>query len=114
MYELKCLCGPVYISETKKKIISRSKEHQQENIKNNWSSSEATEHTKKCQDYLDWLHPKTLSIKNRYYDRKVSESLKIDMVVVRYGQDKVLHKGNEYFVKTNASYPLCRKMKTLR
>ena len=35
VYELKCLCGSVYNGETKKKIISRSIEHQQESIKGN-------------------------------------------------------------------------------
>ena len=62
---------------------------------------------------VDWLHPKTFSIKNRYYDRKVRESLETDMAVVRYGQDKVLNRDNENFVKTNAWKPLFKKMKTL-
>ena len=35
VYELKCSCGSVYNGETKKKIISRSIEHQQESIKGN-------------------------------------------------------------------------------
>ena len=48
---------------------------------------------------VNWLHPKTLSIKNRYYDRKVRQSLEIDMAVVRYGKDKVLNRDNENFVK---------------
>ena len=61
VYELKCSCVPVDNSETKKKIISRSIEHQQESIKGNWSSSGATEHTKECHGHFDWLHPKTLS-----------------------------------------------------
>ena len=113
VYELKCSCGSVYNGETKKKIISRSIEHQQESIKGNWSSSGATEHTKECHGHFDWLHPKTLSMKNRYYDRKVRESLEIDMAVVRYGQDKVLNRDNGNFVKTNAWKPLFKKMKTL-
>ena len=46
VYKLKCSCGSVYNGETKKKIISRSIEHQQESIKGNWSSSGATEYTK--------------------------------------------------------------------
>ena len=46
VYKLKYSCGSVYNGETKKKIISRSIEHQQESIKGNWSSSGATEHTK--------------------------------------------------------------------
>ena len=66
---------PVDNSETKKKIISRSIEHQQESIKGNWSSSGATEHTKECHGHFDCLHPKTLSMKNGCYDKKVTESL---------------------------------------
>ena len=71
----------------------------------NWSSSGATEHTKECRCHFDWLHPKSLSIKNRYYDRKVGESLKIDMAVGRYGQDKVLNRDNRNFVKVADPLP---------
>ena len=102
VYELKCSCGSLYNGETKKKIISRSIKHQQESIKGNWSSSGATEHTKECHGHFDWSHPKILSMRNRYYDRKVRESLEINMAVVRYGQDKVLNRDNGNFVKTNA------------
>ena len=105
MYELKCLCLLVYNGEKKKKTISRSAEHHQESIKGNWSSSIATEHRKECHVHLNWLHPKTLSMKNRYDDRKVTESLEIDMVVVRSGQDKVLNRDNGNFVKIYAWKP---------
>ena len=71
-------------------------------MKSNWPSSGHTEHTKECHGRLDWLHPNTLSIKNRYYDRKKRESLQIDMAVVRYGQEKVLNRDNENFFKINA------------
>ena len=77
-----------------------------------WLSSRATEHTKVCHGYFDWLYPKTLSIKNRYRDRKVRESLEVDMAAVRYGQDKALNRSNGNFVKTNVWKPLLRKMKT--
>ena len=39
-------------------------------------------------------------MKNKYYDRKVKESLETDIAVVRYGQDKVLSRDNGNFVKT--------------
>ena len=45
-------------------------------------------------------------MKNRYYDRKVRESLEIDMAVVRYGQDKVLNRDNGNFVQKNAWKPV--------
>ena len=57
--------------------------------------------------------PQTLSMKNRYYDRKVRESLEIDMAVVKFEQDKVLNRGNGNFVRTNAWKPMFKKMKTL-
>ena len=113
MYELTCSCGSVYIGETKKKINSRSIDHQQESTKGNWSSSGTIEHTKEYHAYFEWLHPKTLSIKNRFYNRKERESLEIDMAVVRYGQHKVLNRDNGNFVKKNAWKSLFRKMKTL-
>ena len=113
VYELKCSCGSVYNGETRKKIISRSIKHQQESIKGIRPSSGTTEHTKECHGHFDWLHPKTLSMKNRYYDRKVRESLEIGMTKVRYGQDKVLNRDNGNFVKTNAWKPLFKKIKTL-
>ena len=105
-YKLKGSCGSAYHGETKKKIIITSIQHQQESIKGNSSSSGATEHTKECHGHFDWLHPKTLSIKNRYYDKKVRESLEVDMAVVKYGQDKVLNRDNWDFVRTNTWKPL--------
>ena len=102
MYELKSPCGSLYNGEANKKIISRSIKHQQ-----------AIEHTKKRHGHFDWLNPKTLSMKNRYCDGKVRESLEIDMAVASYGQDKVLNRDNGNFVKTNAWKPLFKKMKTL-
>ena len=113
MFKLKCSCGSVYNDETKKKIISTSIEHQQESIKGNWSFSGATEHIKECHGHFDWLRFKTLSMKNRYYDRKVRESLEIDTAAVRYGQDKVLNRDNGNVVKTNAWKPPFKKIKTL-
>ena len=91
----------VYNAETKKKIISRLIEHQQESIRGNWSSSGTTEHTKECHGHFNWLHLKTLSMKNRYYDRKVNESLEIDLAVVRYGQGKVLKRENRKCLETS-------------
>ena len=45
-------------------------------------------------------------MKNRYYDRKVRESLEIDVAVVRYGEDKVLNKCVETSVQKNENTAL--------
>ena len=94
-------------------MIRRSIEHLKESIKGNCSSSGETKHTKECHGYFNWLHPKNLSMKNRYYNRKVRESLEIYTAVVSYGQDKALNRDTGKLVKTNAWKPLFKKMKTL-
>ena len=103
MYELKSSCGSTYNGETKKKIISRPIEHQQESIKGNWSSFGATESTQECCGRFEWLRPQNLSIKNRCYKiENKEELLEIDMVETRFGKYKVLSRDNENFFKTNA------------
>ena len=116
VYKIKFSCGSIYDGETKKKIISRSTKHQQDSIKGNWSSSVATEQTKECHGYFDWLRTKTLSIKNRYYDRKVRELFEIDMVVVRYGQDNRLNRdnGNSCLYSIDRSNPVKKRKSTLK
>ena len=52
-------------------------------------------------------------MKNRYYDRKVRQPLETDMVVVKYGQDKVLSRDNVNFLKTNMWKPRLKEMKKL-
>ena len=45
VYQLSCLCNNRYISESKKKILTRCIEEQQDRIKSKWESLGATEHT---------------------------------------------------------------------
>ena len=48
VYALKSSCNAEYIGETKKKVMTRTIEHQQDSIKGKWESSGATEHCLKC------------------------------------------------------------------
>ena len=75
VYTLNCSCNAEYIGETKKKVITRTIEHQQDSIKGKWESSGATEHCLECHGQFNWLHPKTLSRETRYKSRKIRESL---------------------------------------
>ena len=45
VYQLDCSCNGRYIGESKKKVLTRCIEHQQDSIKGNWESSGTTEHT---------------------------------------------------------------------
>ena len=102
MYKQKFSCGSIYDGEIKKKIIIKLIEHQQETTKDNWSSYRATEITKECLSCYNKLHPQILSIKNRYYNRKVRKLFETNILVVRYGLDKVLNRDNGNVVKANA------------
>ena len=77
IYTLNCSCSIQYIGETKKKVITRSIENQQDSIKGKWESSGATEHCLKCHGQFSWLQLKTLSREARYKSRKIKESLEI-------------------------------------
>ena len=59
VYTLNCSCNAESLGETKKKVITRTIEHQQDSIKGKWESSGATEHCLKCHGQFNWLHPKT-------------------------------------------------------
>ena len=46
VYQLDRACNGRYIGESK--VLTCCIKHQQDSIKGNWESSEATEHTKEC------------------------------------------------------------------
>ena len=80
VYELKCTCNSAYFSETKKKILTRTIEHQQDSFKGKWDSSRATEHSLTCHRQFNWIHTKTLARENNYRRRKILEGLGIKKV----------------------------------
>ena len=73
VYQLDCTCNALYIGETKKKVITRTIEHQQDSFNGKWESSGATEHCLECHGQFNWINPKTLSIEQQYRRRKVRE-----------------------------------------
>lgn len=103
VYQLTCSCDAVYYGESKKKILTRSIEHQQDSIKGKWESSGATEHCLKCHGQFNWLHPQTIKIESKYYDRKIRESLEIKKS--KCSNKNVLNR-DEGNVKTNTWTPL--------
>ena len=70
VYELKCPCNLAYFAETKKKILTRTIEHQQDSFKGEWDNSRATEHTLTCHGQFNWIHPNTIARENDYRKRK--------------------------------------------
>ena len=112
VYTLNCSCNAEYIGETKKKVITRTIEHQQDSIKGKWESSGATEHCLECHGQFNWLHPKTLSREARYKSRKIRESLEI--IRLKCNSSKLnINRDDSNLVKTNTWIPLLRKINDL-
>ena len=72
-----CTCNALYIGETKKKVITRTIEHQQDSFNGKWESSGVTEYCLECHGQFNWINPKTLSTEQQYHRRKIRESLEI-------------------------------------
>ena len=113
VYQLDCSCNGRYIGESKKKVLTRCIEHQQDSIKGNWESSGATEHTKECHGQFNWFYPKIIAVMSNMYKRKVREALEINRLKTLNETDKtfiVLNRDNGDYLTTNSWKPLFRKI----
>ena len=109
VYELKCSCNSFYYGETKKKILTRTIEHQQDSLRGKWGSSGATEHCLVCHGQFNWINPKTVARNSNYRERKIRESLEIKKAKCDRNK-KVLNRDEGNFVNTNAWTPILSKL----
>ena len=65
------------LGETKLQIKFRVDQHFKTLQTGKWDSSGLSSHARNCHKNIDWYKNNTLSIKNKYFDRKVRESLEI-------------------------------------
>ena len=115
VYKLTCSCGAIYIGETKKKVLTRTIEHQQDSIKGNWESSGATEHCKSCHGQFNWLHPDTLSVVPNFRERKIREALEINRARTLEEIKScftVINRDNGNLASSNVWKPLFSKLKS--
>ena len=113
VYQLDCSCNGKYICESKKRVLTRCIEHQQDSMSGKWESYGATEHTKECHGQFNWLHPKTVRISPYMYERKIREALEINKLKTINEKDKtftVLNRDNGEYVTTNSWKPLFMKL----
>ena len=113
VYQLDCSCNGRYIGESKKKVLTRCIEHQQDSMKGNWELSGATEHTEECHGQFNWIHPKTIALMSNMYKRKVRAAIEINRLKILNETDKtfkVLNRDNGDYVTTNSWKPLFRKI----
>ena len=109
VYQLDCSWNALYIGETRKKVITRTIEHQRDSFNGKWESSCITEHCLECHGQFDWINPKILSTEQQYHRRKIRQSLEIKKAK-RNKRRKVLNRDEENFVKTNTWIPLFAKL----
>ena len=113
VYELKCFCGGVYIGETMKKILIRAIEFRQSSMKGRCDKSGVTEHSKDCHGQFNWLHPKTVAITNNFHQRKIRESLEINLLQTKVEQEvekSILNRDNGNRVNTSSWKPFFSKL----
>ena len=109
VYQLDCTCNALYIGETKKKVITRTIEHQQDSFNGKWESSDATEHCLECHGQFNWINPKTLPTEQQYHRRKTRELLEIKKAKTNKRR-KILNRDEGHLVKTNTWTPLFAKL----
>ena len=100
VYQLDCTCNTLYIGENKKKVITRTIEHQQDSFNGKWESSGATGHCLECHGQFNWINLKTLSTEQQYHRWKIWEPLEIKKAKANKRR-KVLNGNEENLVKTN-------------
>ena len=99
--------------ESKKRVLTRCIEHQQDSMSGIWKSSGAKEHTKECHGQFDWLHLKTVRISPYMYERKIHEALEINKLKTINEKDKaftVLNRDNGDYITMNSWKSLFMKM----
>ena len=88
VYELSCDCEGEYIGETKKRLLTRSNEYQEDSMTGKTEASGGTELSKECHGRFNWLHPKTLAKLSNIHERKIRESLEINNLEAKAEYDK--------------------------
>ena len=78
VYMIPCSCGiSAYRGETKKKVATRLKEHEENIKKKRLDQSGVTHHSEKCPGKIEFENAKTVKIQPNKFLRKVRESLEI-------------------------------------
>ena len=110
VYQLDCTRNALHIGKTKKKIITRTIEHQQDSFNGKWESSGATDYCLECHGQFNWINLKTLSTEQQYHRRRIRELLEINKKAKTNKRRKVLNRDKGNLVKTNTWTPLFAKL----
>ena len=101
VYFIPCECQGGYTGQTKKRIISREKEHEKDVFLEKISDSALAEHCSKCNGIIQWSNTRTLAIESNCFKRCVRESLEIRRMKTGPDDDKGINRDYGKYVKTN-------------
>ena len=73
--------GNTLEKQKKKRVLTRSIKHQEDNMTGKWKALGAAAHPKDCHGRFNWPHPKTLAHTNITHKRKIRESLEINNLI---------------------------------
>ncbi len=96
---LQCRCSKLYIGETRKRILTRAKEHERDAFEGRWAMSGAAEHAKSCSHSFESNETKTVAKEENMTRRKIRESLEIRRHK-RLHNEKVLNRDSGTLVST--------------
>ena len=108
VYRVPCKCMGNYVGHTGKKVKTRGKEHEKAVFMGNWDESALSEHTKECQQTIDWENFSTLSTQPYYYRRAVMEALEIQREEVCNPENKLINDRAGQYVTTDTWRPFLK------
>ena len=120
VYKIPCSCGITpYRGETKKRVCTRIKEHEQYIEKGQWEKSGAAGHAQTCEGQIDFENTETVKILYNRFDRKVRETLEIqrhDCHITKGGMnpDKGQYVNNNFWIPFFRHLNQCDERKNRR
>ena len=101
VYKIPCSCDiPDYRGETKKKVSSRAKEHEDNVRKREWDKSAVALHTKNCCGSIKFDETETVAVIFNKFDRKVRETLEIQKHDCHYANGGMNPDKGQYVTTT--------------
>ena len=78
VYRIPCSCGITpYRGHTKKKVNSRTKQHEADVEKQRWDNSAIAMHSKNCKGRIEFENTETVAVETNKFNRTVREALEI-------------------------------------
>ena len=113
IYKIPCSCGiQPYRGETKKRICTRTNEHQSYIAKQEWDKSGVAGHSKNCSGNILFEEAETIKTVFNKFDRKVRETLEIQKFDCHY-KDGGMNPDKGQYVTTKFWIPLLKHLRKL-